>query len=105
MGKSFTQKGEKMEDFKNEPQQLPINTVDEMSRGRFSNTMLVTHGPEEFIMDFLLQSPNGPHLVSRVIVTPGHMKRIVRALQENLEKYESRFGEIRLVEPPSTVVQ
>lgn len=94
-----------MENPKDEPQQIPINTGDDMSRGRFSNTMLVTHGPEEFIMDYLLQSPNGAHLVSRVIVTPGHMKRIVRALQENLEKYEGRFGEIRLFESPPNVVQ
>lgn len=94
-----------MENSNNEVQQIPINTADELSRGRFSNTMLVTHGPEEFIMDFLLQSPNGAHLVSRVIVTPGHMKRIVRALQENLEKYEGRFGEIRSVEAPSGLVQ
>ena len=94
-----------MEKPGNEPQQIPINTVDEMSRGRFSNTMLVTHGPEEFIMDFLLQSPNGAHLVSRLIVTPGHMKRIVRALQENLDKFEDRFGEIRLYDSPPTAVQ
>ncbi|MEW6184827.1 MAG: DUF3467 domain-containing protein [Thermodesulfobacteriota bacterium] len=94
-----------MENPANEPQQIPINTADELSRGRFSNTMLVTHGPEEFIMDFLLQSPNGAHLVSRMIVTPGHMKRIVTALQENLEKYESRFGKVKLTDSPPAVMQ
>ncbi len=85
-----------MEKAQEERQAIPINTADEMSRGRYSNTLLVTHGPEEFIMDFLLQSPNGAHLVARVIVTPGHMKRIVKALAENLEKYEARFGEIQV---------
>jgi hypothetical protein len=84
----------------NDPQQVPINTNDEMSRGRYSNAMLVTHGAEEFIVDWFLQSPNGPHLVSRIVVTPGHMKRIVTALQENLERYEEAFGEIKVVEPP-----
>lgn len=84
----------------NGPQQVPINTTDEMSRGRYSNAMLVTHGVEEFIVDWFLQSPNGPHLVSRIIVTPGHMKRIVNALQENIDRYEEAFGTIKVAEPP-----
>ncbi len=94
-----------MENKKIESQPIAINTVDEMSRGRYSNTMLVTHGPEEFMIDWLLQSPNGAHLVSRIMVTPGHMKRIVKALQENLEKYERHFGEIKMAESPTTVMQ
>jgi hypothetical protein len=81
---------------------LQINTVDEISRGRHSNNMLVSHGPEEFIIDWLLQSPNGVHLVSRIIVTPGHMKRIVSALQENLAKYE---GALSGAEAPPLIVQ
>jgi hypothetical protein len=94
-----------MEIAKDEPQPVQINTSDEMSRGRYSNSMLVGHGPEEFVIDWLLQSPNGPHLVSRVIVAPGHMKRILKALQENVEKYEELFGEIRTVEPAPTMLQ
>jgi hypothetical protein len=94
-----------METIKNDPQSVQINTGDRISRGHYSNTMLVAHGPEEFIMDWLLQSPNGPHLVSRIIVTPAHMKRIVKALKENLETYERNFGEIRIIEPPTTTTQ
>lgn len=94
-----------MDTKKNDPQSVQINTGDELSRGRFSNTMLVVHGPEEFILDWLLQSPNGPHLVSRIIVTPMHMKRIVKALQENIENYERNFGEIRIMEPPKATTQ
>jgi len=74
---------------------VPINTGDELSRGRYSNSMLVTHSPEEFIIDWLLNSPAGAHLVSRIIVSPGHMKRIVAALQDNIKRYESSFGEIK----------
>jgi hypothetical protein len=85
--------------------QMQINTADEMSRGRYSNSMAVAHGPEEFIIDWFLQSPNGAHLVSRIIVTPGHMKRIMQALQENLEKYENTFGIINAVESPNPIVQ
>ncbi|MBI4766097.1 MAG: DUF3467 domain-containing protein [Deltaproteobacteria bacterium] len=94
-----------MENIKSEPQPVQINTGDELSRGRYSNTMLVTHGPEEFMMDWLLHSPNGAHLVSRVIVTPSHMKRIVRALQENLDKFEQNFGEIKITDSPTTMMQ
>jgi hypothetical protein len=85
--------------------QMQINTADEMSRGRYSNSMAVAHGPEEFIVDWFLQSPNGAHLVSRIVVTPGHMKRIIQALQENLEKYENTFGAINVVESPNPIVQ
>jgi hypothetical protein len=84
---------------------VPINTTDEMSRGRYSNTMAVAHGPEEFVIDWFLQSPNGMHLVSRVIVTPSHMKRIVQALQENLERYENSFGMINVIESPNSIIQ
>jgi len=81
-----------------QPQQIPINTGDAMSRGNYSNSMLVTHNPEEFLIDWLLNSPNGVHLVSRVIVSPGHVRRIIDALSENLRKFEDRFGPVRVIE-------
>jgi hypothetical protein len=79
-------------------QQIPIVTGDEMSRGRYSNNMLVTHSPEEFIIDWLLNSPSGTHMVSRIIVSPGHMKRIIDALTGNMRKYESKFGSVKVME-------
>jgi hypothetical protein len=66
---------------KDQPQQIPIVTGDEMSRGRFSNSMLVTHSPEEFLIDWL------------------HMRRIVDALSDNLRKYESRYGSVPAIDP------
>jgi hypothetical protein len=83
----------------NAPPQIQLTTADEMSRGRFSNTMVVAHSPEEFILDWLLMSPNGNHLVSRIVVTPGHIKRIIAALTDNLKRYEQKFGGIRAIEP------
>jgi hypothetical protein len=67
--------------------QVQVNTGDEMSRGRYSNSMMVAHGADEFILDWLLNSPNGVHLVSRIIVSPAHIKRIIDALKENLDNY------------------
>ena len=88
-----------MDDAQKKTKQVQVKANEEMSQGRYSNTMFIAHGPEEFIIDWLLNSPTGAHLVSRIIVTPGHVKRIINALQENLKKYEEKFGEIKLMEP------
>ena len=82
-----------------QPQQLQINTADEISRGRYSNLMLVAHSPEEFIIDWLLNAPNGPHLVSRIILSPGSVKRAIEALTINLKQYEDKFGTVKLIDP------
>jgi hypothetical protein len=94
-----------MADETNGAQSVQITTADELSRGRYSNSMLVSHGPEEFMVDWLLQSPNGVHLVSRIIVSPAHMKRILGALQDNIAKYEETYGKIEISRTtPSEIV-
>ena len=75
-------------------QQIQVSTADELSRGRFSNNLLIVHTQEEFILDWMLNSPSGMHLVSRVVLTPGHMKRVISALAENLRRYEQMFGQL-----------
>jgi Protein of unknown function (DUF3467) len=82
---------------------IQVVTGDEMSRGRYSNNMLISHTPEEFIIDWLLNSPAGTHLVARVVVSPGHLKRIIGALEDNLKRYEANFGDVRLIEPKDQV--
>ena len=82
----------------NPSQQIQINTGDELMRGRYSNSLIVSHSPEEFIMDWLLNSPSGTFLVSRIMVSPGSLKRIISALADNLEKYERQYGPIRVIE-------
>ncbi len=81
-------------------QQIQVATGDEMSRGRLSNNLLISHTAEEVILDWILNSPSGMHLVARVIVTPGHMKRIIGALSENLRRYEKEFGAVSVFEAP-----
>jgi hypothetical protein len=78
--------------------QIQINTGDELMRGRYSNSLIVSHSPEEFIMDWLLNSPSGTFLVSRIMVSPGSLKRVISALADNLEKYERQYGPIRVIE-------
>lgn len=81
-------------------QQIQVTTGDEVSRGHFSNNLLMAHSAEEFILDWILNSPSGMHLVSRIIVTPGHLKRIVSLLAENLRRYETEFGAVTAFEVP-----
>jgi hypothetical protein len=79
----------------NNIQQIQVITGDEISRGRYSNSMVTAHSADEFILDWLLTSPNGAHLVSRIIVSPAHIKRIIAALKENLDSYEKQFGSVK----------
>jgi hypothetical protein len=87
-----------MADQSTSPQQIQINTGDEMMRGRYSNSLIVSHSPEEFILDWLINSPSGTFLVSRTIVSPGSLRKIISALVDNLEKYERQYGPIKVIE-------
>lgn len=82
-----------------EGRQIHVSAADETARGRYSNSMLVAHSREEFIIDWLLNATSGAHLVSRIIVSPGHMKRIIGALADNLRKYEEKHGTAQEAEP------
>ena len=81
-------------------QQIQIKTKDEDLKGNYSNVMQVTHTKEEFILDFFLTAPPQGILASRVIMSPGHIKRVMKALQENISKYEEKFGKIEEAETP-----
>ncbi|MBU1015075.1 DUF3467 domain-containing protein [Patescibacteria group bacterium] len=81
--------------------QIQIKAQDEELKGRYSNLMQVTHTQEEFVLDFFLIVPPQGNLASRVVMSPGHLKRMIKALQENIEKYEGKFGKIEAAEPPS----
>lgn len=78
---------------------IQINTGDDILRGKYSNNLIAGHSADEFILDWLLNSPSGVHLVSRIILSPSHMKRVIHALKENLDKYEEQFGSIRETVP------
>jgi len=79
---------------------INIKTPDGSLVGKYANMMQVTHTPEEFVLDFMSAFPPGGELVSRLIVSPRHMKRIVRALQDNINKYEQIHGLIQEASEP-----
>ncbi|HEY67930.1 MAG: DUF3467 domain-containing protein [Chloroflexi bacterium] len=64
----------------------------------YANFALITHSASEIIIDFARVLPNTPRakVYARIITTPLHAKLLLRALSENLEKYEAQFGEIKL---------
>jgi len=82
--------------------QVQIKADENELLGRFSNLVMIHHNPEEFTLHFIYVFTNGTHgkLVSSVIVSPGHAKRLWRALGENISRFEAQFGPIREAAPP-----
>lgn len=82
-----------------EKRELKIKVPDEILGGVYANQMVVRHSREEFLLDFINLFPPEGVVNARVLVSPGHLKRMIRALRDNLERYEAQFG--KLVEAPS----
>lgn len=85
-------------------QPIKINTADEISRGRYSNMILASHSTDEFMLDWILNSPNGSHLVARIILSPANLKRTIETLKVSLEQYEKKFGVVKIIEQDSQKV-
>ena len=77
--------------------QLNIELSEEVAEGMYSNLAIIAHSNGEFIFDFVRIVPNSPKakVKSRIIVTPQHAKRLLRALAENVQKFERQFGPIQ----------
>jgi len=89
-----------MDQQQSQRQQIQIKASDEELKGKYSNLMQITHTQEEFVLDFFLVIPPQGTLTSRVIMNPGHVKRMIRALQDNIEKYEGKFGKVAEAQAP-----
>ena len=79
---------------------LQIQLDEEVAQGRYANMAMVDHSPTEFTLDFIYVFPQQPRakVFSRVITNPQHMKRLVQAMQENVARYEAKYGPIILRE-------
>ena len=87
-----------MEENKNKKQgQINIELDEETAQGTYSNLAVITHSSSEFVIDFVRIMPGMPkaNVKSRVILTPEHAKRLLIALKDNIEKYESLHGPIK----------
>jgi hypothetical protein len=86
----------------NNDNQLNIELSEEVAEGIYANLAIITHSNTEFVLDFIRVMPGVPkaRVKSRIILTPEHAKRLVEAMQDNLDKYESINGKIKTQEPP-----
>jgi len=86
------------EELKNN--QLNIELSEEIAEGEYSNLAIITHSTSEFVIDFIRVMPSVPkaRVKSRVIMTPQHAKRLMKALAENIAKFESQNGVIKDIE-------
>ncbi len=87
-----------------ENNQIQIKATDEKLKGEYANLMQVLHTKEEFVLDFLNVFPPTGTLNARVIVSPGHFKRMVTAMTDNLAKYESQFGSVQPSAEPTSKI-
>lgn len=90
-----------MEENKN---QLNIELNEETAEGVYSNLAVISHSNAEFILDFIRIMPGVPKakVKSRVVMSPIHAKRLMLALQDNVNRFEQQFGKIKLEENDAT---
>ncbi len=86
-----------------EVNQMQIKINDEILHGVYANAMQVAHTKEEFVMDFMNLLPPQGIVTARVLTSPGHLKRIISALQDNINKYEKMHGPIEEAAAPQNV--
>lgn len=86
------------------PQQLQVLASADDMKGTYSNFAQINHTGEEFIIDFLMAFAGKATLNARLVTSPMHMKAMLHAINENIQKYETKFGEIKPTEFKQNVV-
>ena len=87
-----------MEKQSKKQHQIKIELDDNIGQGEYVNLAIVTHSPAEFVMDYIRVLPgmSKSKVKSRIIMAPMHAKTLMMALQDNIKKYENKFGEIKV---------
>ena len=77
-------------------QQIQVDLDEATAQGMYANLLLINHTDAEFILDFAFLQPSAPQarVRARILSSPRHTKRLLRALESNLARYEERFGKI-----------
>lgn len=88
------------QDLPQAPSQLNIEISEEVAEGNYANLAIITHSHSEFVIDFVNVMPGTPKskVKSRIILTPQHAKRLMKALTENISRYETANGMIKDIE-------
>lgn len=84
------------------PMNIQIQLDEQTAQGAYVNLAMINHSETEFTIDFIYLQPQQPagKVRARIITSPNHCKRLIQALQENMKKYEDRFGEVKIGPPP-----
>lgn len=82
---------------------LNVELSEDIAEGIYSNLAIINHSPSEFVLDFIKIMPGVPkaRVKSRIVLTPQHAKRFLRAMSDNVARYEQQHGEIQDVEQPN----
>lgn len=85
------------EEEKNKKNKINIELTEDSAEGIYSNLAIITHSTSEFVVDFIRVMPGIPKakVKSRIILTPQHAKRLMKALGENVQNYEKQHGKIQ----------
>ncbi|HZJ79263.1 MAG TPA: DUF3467 domain-containing protein [Dysgonamonadaceae bacterium] len=83
---------------KNPDHQIEIELSEDIAQGTYSNLAIISHSSSEFVLDFIRVVPGVPKakVKSRIILTPDHAKRLLSALEENIEKFEKANGPVSI---------
>jgi hypothetical protein len=94
-----------MNEEQNPQNQLNIELSEEIAEGIYSNLAVITHSNSEFVIDFIKLMPGVPKakVKSRIVLTPQHAKRLMKALKDNVTKFESAHGPIKDTEMPNVL--
>ncbi|WP_081162420.1 DUF3467 domain-containing protein [Niastella populi] len=89
-----------MEEQNQQQNQLNIEISEEVAEGEYANLAIITHSHAEFVIDFVNVMPGTPKskVKSRIILTPQHAKRFMKALTENIQRFEAANGKIQDLE-------
>jgi hypothetical protein len=85
------------EKIKNKKGQINIELDEKVAEGTYSNLAIINHSVSEFVLDFVSIMPGTPKskVKSRIILTPQHAKRLVKALGDNVQRFEQAHGAIK----------
>lgn len=84
---------------------ITVKGNEEIMRGVYANNLMIATMQEEFALDFINLVPPHAFITSRIIISPAHMKRMMRAMQDSLTKYEAIHGEIKEAPVPEQMKQ
>ncbi|QKG57746.1 DUF3467 domain-containing protein [Hymenobacter sp. BRD128] len=87
-----------------DPNALNIELSEAIAEGEYANLVLIAHSTSEFVVDFIRMMPGAPKakVKARIILTPEHAKRLLSALEENIQRFEQSYGPIKLHQEATT---